>query len=490
MNTSKAYDASYLTLSLILQSDFKEIYEKHKQKIEADTILFQQEFDKIITLNLTPENIYENITWYIHLETYKIIKLYSTAKEINNTVNIDDNYAFKLKIRNPIYESAMKRYAKFFKDVVKLNWSIVRAEIVKFIYNDNKQPKLFPKGYKNDDFQSRLLIPLKIKDINEYCKNDYAKQKICKELNVIMKIHKLYKFYNDEYTAQKLNRMSYIVFKMLFLQSRYPTTVCDMSKLIPFKQDFTEAANSISITIYANNFPNIFPSFLFINKKFNINNKNYEVEYIKTLPKLITECNNKFIVINISIIYGFIEGHANVLIYNPLKQEVEVFEPQGYVIEHDLIYELIISDLFPKNVKYISQKLYTDRFFQDIQQQECSIERGHCASWSFWYVFQRLKYYKLSAAEAYNEIFNKTKLNVSGTEQGYTNLITDFVAYIKNKRKSILNKSDINNTIKEFLIKEWENENDAIKKLRSITPAIIGQGPKGPQGPPALVDKN
>jgi len=131
--------------------------------------------------------------------------------------------------------------------------------------------------------------------------------------------------------------------------------------------------------------------------------------YNDKLKEYIKSCKNKFIILYISI-FTHTSNHSNILIYNPRKKEIEIFEPSSdaNIIKLADINELI-TDIFPEGTKYILQENYITVAFQAEQESEelCTrSDTGQCQTWTSWYAYERLKFPDLGAKEAFDVIVN------------------------------------------------------------------------------------
>lgn len=158
----------------------------------------------------------------------------------------------------------------------------------------------------------------------------------------------------------------------------------------------------------------------------------YTREFIITTPTIIAidECSKEFIVLNLDIL-DLDMGHANILIYNPNIKEVEIFDPTytTQIFNEDEI-KIIVEKLFPIGTTYVPQKEYITRAFQDEQEKEKECEakdKFKCSVWVIWYAYERLKYPKLSAKEAFKQI------EKSITDKCKTKIINDFAKMVLKK---------------------------------------------------------
>ena len=143
---------------------------------------------------------------------------------------------------------------------------------------------------------------------------------------------------------------------------------------------------------------------------------------------LICKKNKKMLVIPVSK-----PGHANMLIFNYHRDEVELFEPHGsYKWRGDKPHDLFIKnvklqfiDKLGLNLKFISETEGCPTGFKGFQAYEYTAVKkqtqigkyfikdpgGFCCAWSYFYADMRLQYPKLSATELKDRI-----LKIIGTD--------------------------------------------------------------------------
>jgi hypothetical protein len=175
----------------------------------------------------------------------------------------------------------------------------------------------------------------------------------------------------------------------------------------------------------------------------------------------------RFIIIPVGIILES-GGHANYLIIDKEKKEIERFEPNGYSNPYgfnynqetlDNILKLKFDD-YISDLKYIKPKDYLPKIgFQNIDGGEMykkiADPLGFCAIWTTWYVDIRLTYPNIDR----KKIINDTIGNIKRMQISFKNLIRNYSKNITDVRDKFLNKYNID-------INDWINEN--IKDETSI----------------------
>jgi ankyrin repeat protein len=146
-------------------------------------------------------------------------------------------------------------------------------------------------------------------------------------------------------------------------------------------------------------------------------------------------------------------NHANYLIYDIEKQELERFEPHGSSSPISLDYETEELDKLlkyniqniNKNIKYISPKDFLPKVgLQTFDIKEYNRKRigdpaGFCALWSIWYVDMRITYDNLDRKTLINAIIKEFKSN----NISFKNTIRNYSKNITEIRDKILEKANI-----------------------------------------------
>jgi ankyrin repeat protein len=166
--------------------------------------------------------------------------------------------------------------------------------------------------------------------------------------------------------------------------------------------------------------------------------------------------NAKFIIIPLGIETR--EGnHANYLIYDGEKKEVERFEPHGFTTPPGMYYnpnllDEILENRFKnidENIKYIRPKEFLPKVgFQLIDVTEGNKKKigdpeGFCALWCIWYVDMRLTYREFTRKQIVDGLMKTIRAkNVS-----FRNMIRNYAKVVIEIRDEIFKQShmDINN---------------------------------------------
>jgi len=502
METVQEYD-----VSIVINPNFKQLIKDDKD-FDDKIKKLQQKISTQLSGRTDKQTIKIYLYNYINLVNMLFIKAYYDNPE--NIQFWEDKFQYNNQLlNNPDYSDLSQIYADFFQEFYILYSTLAVLKLVenlyrnkdkikgteldkslvkytgktitetfneyKFHYNFSKWNIFSPlmkqfEVYDNTNFKHKVCIDFPFEFLMlEVCPNDKFKNyQICRNGGVIQ-------FYNEladkyRYKAniiEKLNDKYFYIFTTLYLINSHKT-VCNIRTLI--NSDSTtidDIINDINIEISVSNpitfisHKNSVENFFTIQEKTKecgMKKERYTIKYNKHLKSFINTClkNKKFIIIQVIFIFET-TGHANILVYNPNTNEVEIFEPRFDKKYHTnpLIFKEIMEQIFPSHVKYVYPNSYITHNIQDLQEKEiCTVELGHCASWSLWYVDKRLNYPTLTAKQAFEKIVNKYIINITESKE-LSELIANYVQYIKKQRVTVLNNPDIDPKTKELLSQEW-----------------------------------
>lgn len=258
-------------------------------------------------------------------------------------------------------------------------------------------------------------------------------------------------------------------------------------KIIKDKPDVIECKNiqqNNQIEVKKNGFNKICEIFgfeiMWINKNiiFPTNNKNNENNTINNILNTIVKNKNdyfRWFIIPIGIELGSF-SHANYLIVDMEKMEVERFEPHGSHPPSNLNYEPELLDLFISNYleesglkfKYFKPKDYLPKIgFQTIEINETKSDyigdpNGFCALWCIWWTDMRLSNPNIPREKLVKQL-NKELIN---NKISYKKLIRDYSQYIIIIRDNIFVKANTN-------INEWINDTISQKNIDLLNSVIL-----------------
>lgn len=182
---------------------------------------------------------------------------------------------------------------------------------------------------------------------------------------------------------------------------------------------------------------------------------NYKKYYMKHIREHYFRCkkNNKMLVVPLTVLSGH---HANVLIFNPFRNEVERFEPHGPETGHKRSNDIKINaklEQFVKEVdptlEYIPPYLICPRYRMGFQSYEGLAKKekgkynnvvindppGFCCAWSYFYVDMRLKFPKepgMKLVKESQDILGEDPVQLRQFIRGqYTFLVKEFNAINK-----------------------------------------------------------
>jgi hypothetical protein len=218
---------------------------------------------------------------------------------------------------------------------------------------------------------------------------------------------------------------------------------------------------------------------------------NYKKSFMKHIREHYVRCkkNNKLLVVPLAIMSG---KHANVLIFNPHRNEVERFEPHGSSSGHRVDNEKInlkikeFVEEVDSTLKYISPVLLCPRGYMGYQWYESDAKEetgkyknvvitdpgGFCCAWSYFYVDMRLKFPEKSGTKIIKEsqdILGKDPKQLRQFIRGqYEFLVTElnkidkkykfeeFVEKKQNKKLTTLEYMEYKDAWNDAIYKEFE----------------------------------
>jgi hypothetical protein len=500
-------------IDIIFNDEFNEFMKKKQKFFNQDYQYFAETYLKLSKLkNPTDEEIKQCLQNYINLQYMEILR--KIDYNPNLIPYIKNDFAFRrqlLKDTNlhiisfdmfDFYETI----ADFMSDYVK---TIIIDLMFKNIYKTKNNPKIKDaiKKYHIDDIdemfknfkntmenRKKLFLPFSfIKDI---C-SCFSLCRVIDEIDEYRKIANEYKF--KEHNYKKINNRYFELFNLLFLTNKHSDICNELKSFINLDKILNKNLKDINViqsiiddlSIYIVNQTNLSmisylePTQIIFKHFYEIDSakqnqiydedKNMVAFSSNKIMGVIRTCKQKFIVINITLIYDNEDGHANILIFNPNTNEVEIFEP-GFNNDENChketnnmkkIYPFLVAELFGKKVEYIPQKDYITYNIQNTQENECVANIGHCRTWCIWYVDKRLEYPDKTAKEAFKIISNKYIIGANKTinDTNLTNLIANYVDYIHNQRKELLLKRKLPKHIHKILMEEWFPDGFVYKKV-------------------------
>ena len=243
-----------------------------------------------------------------------------------------------------------------------------------------------------------------------------------------------------------------ILIGLIYLLNKHPDSCSTISKSFTENKPLCDYYNMIGISTKSKcEFYNF--EIVWIYYKLFLSN-----EFIANFNKC--RIRSRFIIIPLGI--ELRKGnHANYLIYDNKKKEIERFEPYGSNSPYKFDYnsELLDKILETKfreidqNIKYIRPKDYLPKIgFQYFDAIESKTEKigdpsGFCAVWSIWYVDNRLKYSDIDRKTLIKQLLN----NIKQRNLAFKNLIRNYSRYVTELRDRVLRLADLS-------INDWINE--------------------------------
>lgn len=483
INIQDIYGNNVLFYS-ISQNNYKlfEILINSEQKINYNiwNVLGNTALNTILTNDIS----LENKIMYID----KIIE-YSNV----NIINLDG--------KTPLHYLCVSNLWKRYKNVLK-----IKKLDISIRDNIGNQPIYYIDDKDKDDFISLIIDSYMIrlkknKDwMNEWeniCskelnlevpkkkKLDECKKEIRKKIETIIKSKDLDICIDVSYPIKKTHFCPEILKNEgLNYCSFVGTTLDILFGLIYILKKHNEVCSSLSMNLLENYEYKKFYESLGIKLENRLEFLNYEILWAykrlffsDKIVESIKNCQKKskinFIIIPLGIELKRGE-HANYLIYDRVKNEIERFEPQGSNFPEDFNYEPNILDnllenkfleIIP-NVKYIRPIDYLPKVsFQLIDSKENKRKigdpEGFCALWAIWYVDLRLTYKNIERKKLVKYMIHYIKKN----KIFFKDYIRNFSQNIIKIRDNILNKANID-------INQWLNDDFSNDQLKIIIKEI------------------
>lgn len=207
-----------------------------------------------------------------------------------------------------------------------------------------------------------------------------------------------------------------------------------------------------------------------------VHNKLYLTEdFYDNFRKCLSKKDKRFVIIPLGI--EMRQGnHANYLLYDKNKNEIERFEPHGSSPPSGLNYnasllddilEVRFKEINP-SIKYIRPKSYLPKIgFQLLDVYERNKKKigdpgGFCALWTIWYVDMRLSYKDMERKTLVKKMIQTIKSqNIS-----FKNLIRNYAKNILDIRDKILSKAELD-------INDWINDQYTEHQIDIILKELI-----------------
>jgi len=205
----------------------------------------------------------------------------------------------------------------------------------------------------------------------------------------------------------------------------------------------------------------------------------YQKLYLATnfydnFSRCLSNKNKSFIIIPIGIELKN-GSHANYLIYNIKKKEVERFEPYGSQSPYKFDYNpKLLDDILEKKFKeidpsitYFAPKDFMPKvgfqFFDSFETRSTKIgdPGGFCALWAIWYTDMRLTYNDINRSSLVKKIIANMRMqNIL-----FKNIVRNYSVNIVAIRDDVLQKANLT-------INDWINDNFTNEQLLDVTANI------------------
>jgi len=189
------------------------------------------------------------------------------------------------------------------------------------------------------------------------------------------------------------------------------------------------------------------------------------------------DSNKNFLVIPLGI-HQDNGAHANILLYDLKRNEIERFEPSGadYPYEYnynpellDYYLEIYFKEKF-KDCKYYKPRSYEMNIgFQTMEivdiNKKIGDPNGFCGAWSLWWVYMRIKNESISR----EKLFIQLVKNIRRNNLSFKNVIRSFSKLVTDLRDNLLKKVSLD-------INKWLNDDfdyDTFDRFNLIIEKIV-----------------
>ena len=417
-----------------------------------------------------------------------IIEIFLQKTNNLNQQNINGNTPLYFLIKNYNWEDYTSILQKKELDIFIKNKE--KKSIIDLVKNKKDFYDLVIKSYlyysnEYKDYKSDIIKKCrKEKNLNKDCVF-----KITKLINTNKKSIVNKKNIEINFITSKVNYLNkfnssfiHLFILIIYLLKKYDNlSIPYLDKIEKFK-NINGDLNDI-IIYKVNNWINIINKFGYKLKYMDIFWYDEKINWINPYFKdAFKNADKRFVLVSLIIITKE-TNHQNILIYDKKTNNIERFEPYGYInnknsIDLDSFLEKIFKNI-DKKINYISPKIFMNRMgFQNISENEDKFENtkisdpnGFCIAWSLWYVEMRLLNPDKNNIDLITNSINKIiNLDKNFTEyiRDYANkLFEEIIKYftkIKFEKKYYYNKL-FNKKILEYLnIKIIKPELDKILK--------------------------
>jgi hypothetical protein len=235
--------------------------------------------------------------------------------------------------------------------------------------------------------------------------------------------------------------------------------------------------------IYNNYFHEIHPFLLIWKNKY----VNYVHKDFKFLMKKCLESEKiRFIFIKLTLIPSANGTHANILVYDKLKNVLERFEPYGiipYVDSDnlDIFIHKIGIECINKNITYIKPSDMFDSLGPQVISDDSNYNirklgdpNGYCLAWTLWFLELRINNPDITAKEIMkNNIGSIIKSNAVNADKLFINFIRNYAANLDKEKNKFMINANINiNSIYDLNLGN-DNLQKLMKKLKNDFMNII-----------------
>jgi hypothetical protein len=210
------------------------------------------------------------------------------------------------------------------------------------------------------------------------------------------------------------------------------------------------------VLFYVELFYSILPHFMFWNDK-NLNFRCDDSDFY--LEKAIMS-KKRFIVIKLSLIQNSLMSHANMLIYDKVKNIIIRFEPYGdwefidsYFLDQEIIkfFKKSINSKMHKTLKFLRPSDYLDRTkFQSASLGDIAKHKslgdpdGYCLAWCYWFLELKLKNPDINEKTLVEKALKKIIMDSDKSDDNpLLSHIRGYAKQLDNQKNKILQKMNI-----------------------------------------------
>jgi ankyrin repeat protein len=245
---------------------------------------------------------------------------------------------------------------------------------------------------------------------------------------------------------------------VIYLLNKHKHACATIDTQFMENKELTAYYKSIGLTTSYQDFLNF--EVVWVNKKLFFN-----TNFVENFEKCGKNKDKRFIIIPLGIeVHN--DDHANYLIYDKKKNEIERFETYGGQVPFNFDYNASLLDKllekkfkeFNPNIIYIAPDKYMPKmgfqFFDTFERKTKKIgdPHGFCAMWAIWYTDLRLTYYDIDRRSLVNKMLKSVKMQ----QLSFKNIIRNYSANIMKIRDEVFKKVGL--TINDYMNDQYTDK--------------------------------